>query len=544
MLGRYRLDSLIGRGASSIVYRAHDTVLGQDVAVKVLRRDGILSQEQASAIALSLRNETRLAMLLAHPNVLRVHHYERSGDTEYLVMELAIGENLHQLVRRRDRRHLSTREAVVYGLAVLYALEHAHGHGVIHNDLKPANILLCRPGGIKVCDFGLAQLNGVGTASTTVAGTPAFMSPERIRGEPGDARSDLYSMAATFFTLAAGRTPFGERKEAIRGHLEAPLPVSSLLPRPLRDVLAKAMAKRPADRYQSARAMVRAWEGMAEELSISAPLTEGGGTRAIDTDGLPTDPSVDLPPRTPWVGPRDEPSSLVRSVAAPREAGSASAAPGCEQMTWGEEADLLEIGGGTIPGPAGPVTVSRFRLERTPVTNEDFGRYVAATGAAPPADWRGTGVPRGREQHPVAGVTLHQARAYAAWRGRRLPTDAEWVLGYAGDTGRRFPWGDDWRPEACVGLHNGCGATESVGHRVGSSPEGCRDLLGNVWEWTEHDPRLEAPDVGKAWVWGASFRQRCDGTGPSSPLWTGPPRMAVHCDDSHGDLGFRCADDG
>jgi eukaryotic-like serine/threonine-protein kinase len=594
--GRYRLENLIGRGASSIVYRAHDTVLGHDVAIKVLRRDGILSQERARSLAVSLRNETRLAMLLSHPNVLRVHHYEQSGQTEYVVMELAAGENLHQLVQRRVEPILSTREVVVFGLAVLFALEHAHGHGVIHNDLKPANILLCRPGGIKVCDFGLAQLSGAQAVSTTVAGTPAFMSPERIRGAPGDARSDLYSMAATFFTLASGRTPFGDKKEAIQGHLEAPTPTSPLVPEPLQGVIARAMEKRPADRFQSARAMVLAWEGMAAALSVAAPLTPAAGGMAVDPDGLPTEPSIDMPPRVA----RDEPSSLVRRVVGPQERPPppssssnlplssegpltlssegptardevpplsssifrAQQGPGDRFLTtpssadaaerrpatgalsppqpepirrFVDAADLVEVPGGTVQGAEGAVAVRSFRLERTPVTNEAFARYLVATGAAPPTAWKGPKVPRGRERHPVSGVTLEQARAYARWSGRRLPTDAEWVLGYAGAEGRRFPWGDDWRPDACVGAHNARGETEAVGHRAGATPEGCTDLLGNVWEWTEHDPRFEAPEVGKAWVFGGAFRHRCDGVGP--------PRTAVDADNDYDYLGFRCAVD-
>ncbi|MEZ4241053.1 MAG: bifunctional serine/threonine-protein kinase/formylglycine-generating enzyme family protein [Myxococcota bacterium] len=590
--GRYRLENLIGRGASSIVYRAHDTLLSQDVAIKVLRRDGILSQEQARALAVSLRNETRMAMRLAHPNVLRVHHYEQSGNTEYLVMELATGENLHQLVQRRAQPMLSTREVVVFGLAVLFALEHAHAHGVIHNDLKPANILLCRPGGVKVCDFGLAQQSGTGGLSSTVAGTPAFMSPERIRGLPGDARSDLYSMAATFFTLGTGRTPFGDRKEAIGGHLEAPVPRSPLLPDLIQDVIARAMAKDPADRYQSARAMVVAWEEMAQALAVEAPSTQvGGDARAVDPDGLPTEPSLDMPPRT-MASP--EPSSLVTRVLAPDEArrpapdllsgelpssifraasqdrfvttpsGSppppprapspspsppahrfrhAQAAPTAQpappapavKARWLDEHDLATIPGGLIDAAGTLVAVRAFQLERAPVTNEAYARFLAESDVPPPSHWSSRQAPRGREQHPVVGITRDQARAYAHWRGRRLPTDAEWVPAYGGPDGRRFPWGDAWRPEACVGRHNGRGEVEAVGNRASATPEGCTDLLGNVWEWTDHDPRYEGPEGDKAWVFGGSFRHACDAGGP--------PRTAVTCENDYDYLGFRCAVD-
>ncbi|MEQ1504087.1 MAG: SUMF1/EgtB/PvdO family nonheme iron enzyme, partial [Myxococcota bacterium] len=101
---------------------------------------------------------------------------------------------------------------------------------------------------------------------------------------------------------------------------------------------------------------------------------------------------------------------------------------------------------------------------------------------------------------------------------------------------RRFPWGDTWRPEACLGLHTGAGDTEPVGIRAeGASDWGCLDLLGNAWEWTEHDPRYEAPEGGKAWVFGGSFRHRCDG--PDAP------RTAVDGANAYDYLGFRCAED-
>ncbi|MEQ1505644.1 MAG: serine/threonine-protein kinase, partial [Myxococcota bacterium] len=336
--GRFRLETLIGKGASSIVYRAHDTVLGHDVAIKVLRRDGILASDQASTLAVSLRNETRLAMRLSHPNILRVFHFEQSGGWEYVVMELASGENLHQVVQRRTVPHLSIREVATYGHAVLSALDHAHELGVVHNDLKPANILLCRPGGIKVCDFGLARLTGAATSGTNVAGTPAFMSPERIRGEPGDGRSDLYSLAATFYTLACGHTPFGEKREALRGHLETPFPKVSALPRSLHDVVARAMEKSPDDRFGSAREMLRAWEAAATAAASESPLAPvaRGGSGLPDPDALPTEPSIELPSRPVFAqsGARsatDEPSSMVRdgpaSGAGPASVGPASGGP-------------------------------------------------------------------------------------------------------------------------------------------------------------------------------------------------------------------------
>jgi serine/threonine protein kinase len=540
---RYRLENLIGKGASSIVYRANDLVLGQDVAIKVLRRDGILAGELARTLAVSLRDETRLAMKLSHPNVLRVFHYEQDGGWEYVVMEFVVGENLNQVVHRRTRPILSVREVASTGRLVLSALHHAHGLGVIHNDLKPGNLMVSRPGGIKVCDFGLARLNTSSVSGrssesrlTTVAGTPAFMSPERIRGEPGDQRSDLYGLAATLYTLANGHTPFGDGEEAIHGHLERPFPSRSMLPQPLHDVLARAMAKSPDDRYSSAAEMVAAWTAAAAGQDLSPrkgrhPLLEAKD--AFDPDAQPTDPG---------------PSSSLSRVAVPPLKHTSQARPVVEPVSRRIDTrsfeprraraapDLVNIGATQLVHEHGTVSVGAFRLERTPVTNAEFARYVAETGARPPDHWCGKSPPRGRDQHPVCGVDLEQARGYARWRGRRLPTQAEWEVGYRGKDKRRFPWGNDWRPEACLGVHSGQGETEPVGQRpAGASSWGCLDMLGNVWEWTEPDPRIPPPEPGKAWVYGGSFRHRCDGQAP--------PRTAVDAQNAYDYLGFRCAED-
>jgi serine/threonine protein kinase len=546
---RYRLENLIGKGASSIVYRASDLVLGQDVAIKVLRRDGILSGELARTLAVSLRDETRLAMRLSHPNVLRVFHYEQDGGWEYVVMEFVVGENLNQVVHRRTRPILSVREVVSTGRLVLSALHHAHGLGVIHNDLKPGNLMVSRPGGIKVCDFGLARLHTSGLSGkaaerlTTVAGTPAFMSPERIRGEPGDHRSDLYGLAATLYTLANGHSPFGDGEEAIQGHLERPFPSRSMLPQALHDVLVRAMAKSPSERFPTAAEMASAWTSAAASQDLSLRKGRPGSLLEakdpLDPDAQPTDPVPSSLARVAIPPPRQ--SSQVRPVVVEPmsrrvDTRAFDARPSRINQARPAAQDLVDITATVLIQERGTLPVGAFRLERTPVTNADFARYVAETDARPPDHWCGKTPPRGRDQHPVCGIDLEQARGYARWRGRRLPTQAEWEVGYKGKDNRRFPWGNEWRAEACLGVHSGQGETEPVGQRaVGASSWGCLDMLGNVWEWTEPDPRLPAPEPGKAWVYGGSFRHRCDGQHP--------PRTAVDAQNAYDYLGFRCAED-
>ncbi len=250
--GRYRLDSAVGRGGSAVVYRALDEELGETVAIKVLLLDGILASEQARAADLGFREEAIAAMRLAHPKILRVYNYERHAPWEFLVMELVAGEDLRRYRKRHPGHRIPVLEAIEIGIECLDALSYAHGVGVVHNDIKPSNILLTRAGAIKICDFGLAEMGAAAARKRILAGTPAFMSPERIKCETTDARSDLYSLAASLYTLVTGHPMFGGNDEALMQHLFTPPPTSPHLPDALYDVLRVASAKHPDDRFQTA----------------------------------------------------------------------------------------------------------------------------------------------------------------------------------------------------------------------------------------------------------------------------------------------------
>lgn len=264
---RYRLDEHLGRGAAAVVYAGHDLVLDVRVAVKVLLLDGIASGAEAAEIAADLRNEAKAAMTLAHPNIASVHTYERHAPWEFLVMEFVEGTTLHGYRIAQPKRRVEPGEVARFGAMVLDALAYAHSKGITHNDIKPSNVLLPAEGGLKVCDFGLARMVGAHqTDSNILAGTVAYMCPERIRGGRGDARSDLYSVGAMLYMLGNGQTPFGSKpRDALKGHLGDPPPTSRYLPVALDGVLKVALAKDPNQRYQGAdemrEALVRAMSG-------------------------------------------------------------------------------------------------------------------------------------------------------------------------------------------------------------------------------------------------------------------------------------------
>ena len=540
--GRYRLDQRLGAGAGAAVYKARDLVLEMDVAIKVLLLDGLYFGVDAT----DLRAEARATLRLSHPNIVRVHTYERDGSWEYLVMELIDGIDLAKMRSQYPGKRLPVDLVMQIGVASLDALAYAHAHGIVHNDVKPGNILIDAGKTVKVVDFGLARLAEREVKEKLVAGSPVYMSPERIRGEPGDGRSDVYSMGATLFALATGTAPFGrENTTAIRGHLVKAVPLTADMPGELERIVRHALAKDPDERFSSAGEMRDAlqrchdaWQrGLEEELILGSATVPAAPKR---TATAPATFRGTVVKRSTVTTPVPAPAVAAPPVTAPPVTAPPASAPAVTR-----EVGSVRPPDGMVLVSGRPVTVGKVALEiatffvdEVPVTNTAWQRYIEATGMSAPSHWLGRRPPKGRERHPVVGVTLEEARAYAKWAGRRLPTEAEWMAVVRGREGHRaFPWG-----ETCVGKSCQCPKADSADtssvdeHPTGASPEGVRDLLGNVWEWVEADARLPAPQGGRAIALGGSFKQVCAVPGQV-------PRTEISMNNAYMYLGFRCAAD-
>lgn len=524
---RYRLERKVGRGASATVYRAVDQVLGETVAIKLLSPQGLMSAPEARASRLGFREEAISAMRLSHPNILRVYNYERHAPWEFLVMEYVAGETLTQHAKQRPGKRLSPLEVIEIGIPCLEALAYAHEVGIVHNDLKPSNILLTRAGALKLCDFGLARAMAHQDERGVVAGTPGFMSPEAMRGEPCDARSDLFSLAATLYALGNGRLMVPRDLMLIEDAWWRPAP-SPHLPLAVHEVLCVAAAVDRHERYQSADEMRRAL--LEARTMVSDSFSRFAVQAALSSRPIALEPEADA---------LEVSSSMVAAAAELRGHGErphfeSPATPTVPDAHVPAIGEMVPIGARVLRSAfGGTVEVGAFRLDRTPVTNEMWALYLRATGAAAPAHWLGGQPPAHKLDHPVVGVSLDEARRYAVWCGKRLPTSAEWEAAARGD--RTFPWGDTWEPSACACAEGGAQGTAPVdAHPRGATPEGCLDLVGNVWEWTEPDPRLPQPEEGFTWVFGGSFRHPCHVGGQLA-------RSSVAVGKSYEYLGFRCA---
>jgi eukaryotic-like serine/threonine-protein kinase len=281
--GRYQLGSLLGVGGMARVYVATDRVLERQGAVKVLSP----SDAQDPLFVERFRREARAAARLSHPNIVAVFDSGVDADQPYLVMEYVPGQSLAQVLHRQGR--LAPRRAVELAIQVGAALAAAHAQGLVHRDIKPANVLVGPDGQVKVTDFGIVKAAAATTltGTGTVLGTAAYLSPEQAQGHPVDARSDLYSLGCVLYELLCGSPPFGSGVDrspvaiATRHVRELPEPPSARKPQvdpALDQVVLTALAKDPAQRYQSAvelqDALQRVLAGDAAPVLPTEPFIE------------------------------------------------------------------------------------------------------------------------------------------------------------------------------------------------------------------------------------------------------------------------------
>jgi serine/threonine protein kinase len=261
--GRYVVEAVLGRGGMGTVYRVHDAVLDETVALKVLRPELAATESMERRF----RSEIKLARRVTHPNVCRIHDYGRDGDVHYISMELVEGRDLR---RRLDAEGpLPPAEACRVLAEAAAGLQAIHDVGIVHRDLKTANLMSDPAGRVRVMDFGIAAPTAgpVTPGSGYVVGSPEYMSPEQARGMALDARSDLYSLGVVFYELLAGHVPFrGDNPvSTVLQQLES-APDVSALPPALQPLVRQMLAKKAADRPASARAVVDALAGLGSSV--------------------------------------------------------------------------------------------------------------------------------------------------------------------------------------------------------------------------------------------------------------------------------------
>ena len=268
---RYEVLERIGSGGMGEVWRARDTVLEREVAIKVLPK--ALNHEPTRLRR--FEREARAAASLTHPNIISVFDFGSSEGMPFAVMELLRGRDLSQ---RLDGGRMQWKEALHIALDILRGLQAAHSGGIIHRDLKPANVFLCDDGAVKILDFGLARLRGQGSGESvtatvdptltehgTVVGTVGYMAPEQVRGLPADVRSDLFSFGCVVYEMLSGRRPFGRGSSAdVMAAIlrDEPEPLDDEVPKALAKVVHRCLHKDPEARYGGAAEVLAALEAI------------------------------------------------------------------------------------------------------------------------------------------------------------------------------------------------------------------------------------------------------------------------------------------
>src|SRR5258706_2340184 len=312
MLGPYRIAGVVGEGGMGVVYRAKDTRLGRDVAIKVLTHVATEDQERL----VRFEQEARATGILNHPNLLTIYDVGHEGGAPYIVSELLEGETLRD---RLGRGALPPRRAIDAALQVAQGLAAAHDKGIIHRDLKPENIFLTRDGRAKILDFGIAKLTAptgegafqsAATEPGMVLGTVGYMSPEQVRGEQVDTRSDIFAFGAILYEMLSGTRAFKRDSsiETLSAILkEEPEDLSEKLPNvppALERLVRRCLEKQRDLRFQSARDLAFNLEMMS---SVSSPGTLGGSVTTPSQAHTPTasmraphagSPTAQMPART------------------------------------------------------------------------------------------------------------------------------------------------------------------------------------------------------------------------------------------------------
>jgi serine/threonine-protein kinase len=327
-IGKYEVRSRIGHGGMGVVYRAHDPDLDRDVAIKVIGGFDPHSPNYEEILA-RFRRESRAVAMLSHPNVVNVFDLGRAAESEggapYLVMELVDGESLEQVVLELNdsRAAPTTHESTLRILKqIAQALDYAHSSGIVHRDVKPANVLMRRDGVAKLTDFGIARImNDRVTRTGLMLGTPAYMSPEQIRGEHVDFRSDQFSFAVVAWQmLSEGSLPFsGDTDFALMQEITAgsPAPLKAKsgsangqgYPPAVEQALRRALSKRPDDRFPTCGEFFTA-------LEISFQRRDAPAARIAATV-LEDAPPVAIRPETVRMTPVPPPARPVADAANP-----------------------------------------------------------------------------------------------------------------------------------------------------------------------------------------------------------------------------------
>jgi len=307
-LGRYEITGFLGKGAMGVVYEGRDPNIGRRVAIKTARRDVLEGSGQADEMMERFLREARAAGSLNHPNIVTVYDADEQDGTAYIAMEFIEGSDLQKAIEQK--RRYSPEEVVGICATICDALHHAHEHGVVHRDVKPANIMLLPDNTLRVTDFGIARIaDSTLTIDGAMIGTPHYMSPEQFMGQRVDGRSDLFSVGVIAYVLLTGERPFPGDALATVMHAVtqmppiAPVELNFSISPTLNAVVLKSLSKNPNQRYGTAGEMAAALRESLKENPDSSVTMISEPAAASVADTVPGTAAFDAEKTVPMTDP-------------------------------------------------------------------------------------------------------------------------------------------------------------------------------------------------------------------------------------------------
>lgn len=293
IIGRYEIIQEIGRGGMGVVYQAHDPVIGRDVSIKRISLPQHLTEKKKEGFLRRFQREAQAAGRLNHQNILTIYDIGEDRGLPFIAMELLSGKTLEKLLD--EKGWLVVEEAKKIIAQICDALEFAHSRGIVHRDVKPSNILLTDSGLVKVMDFGIAHLSDADSTDTSqILGSPSYIAPEYVKGDPVDHRADIFSLGVVLFQILAGEKPFpGENVAAVLQKVvsEDPVPVTRIrpsLPSGCDLVVLKALQKNPDKRYQKASDMSRDFAHVEDLRSHAGMRIEVKSPSLLGEEAVPS----------------------------------------------------------------------------------------------------------------------------------------------------------------------------------------------------------------------------------------------------------------
>jgi eukaryotic-like serine/threonine-protein kinase len=377
-IGKYHLESELGRGGMGVVYKAFDPVVERTVAIKTIRLD----VENPGDLVERLRREAKSVGQLEHPNIVTLYDAGEAEGWFYLAMQFIQGETLQQRINRQ--KWFNWKEAHDLMQQICAGLGYAHHRGIVHRDIKPANIMITPEGVVKLTDFGIAKLVDTGTSSSgMVVGTPSYMSPEQALGKPVDARSDIFSLGSILYELTTSEKAFpGQNATTVIYKIvhESPVPITALQPglNPALDaIVLRALAKSPEQRFSTCLQLAQALDSYTADMAAAmrkTTLMPSPFASQIPTAPEPPVSFVPVMPAAPSTGTLTPPVALPPAAPMP-ESGPPAAEKPRSPLVW--------LGAGALGAVLIVVVVLLSLRAQRPASNPETAAPAGVTTSAP-----------------------------------------------------------------------------------------------------------------------------------------------------------------